>query len=94
MKIFDDRMNNKEAIEILKVYKQKLEYSCSNQLDKDIEAFSLAIKALERPRGKWEEPFEHKGKMYHECTHCHISTQLILVDNFCPYCGADMRGNT
>lgn len=47
-----------------------------------------------KPHGKWEEPFEHKGKMYHECTHCHISTQLILVDNFCPYCGADMRGDT
>jgi hypothetical protein len=40
-------MNNKEAIEILKVYKQKLENSCSNQLDEDIMAFDFAIKALD-----------------------------------------------
>ena len=38
---------NKEAIEILKAYKQRLENSCSNQLDEDIKAFDLALKALE-----------------------------------------------
>ena len=40
-------MNNEEAIEILKGYKQRLEASCSNQLEEDKEAFDLAIKALE-----------------------------------------------
>lgn len=43
-------MTNKEAIEILKVYKQKLENSCSNQLDEDIKAFDLALKALEETK--------------------------------------------
>ena len=33
-------------VEILKAYKQRLENSCSNQLDADIEAFDNAIKAL------------------------------------------------
>ena len=46
----------------------------------------------ERPQGEWEEPFEMNGKSYHKCNRCHISSQLILIDNFCPNCGADMRG--
>lgn len=40
-------MTNEEAIEIIKAYKDRLTSSCSNQLDNDIEAFNLAIKALE-----------------------------------------------
>lgn len=40
-------MTNQEALEIIKGYKQRLDESCSNQLDKDKEAFALAIKALE-----------------------------------------------
>lgn len=39
-------MTNKEAIEILKLYKQRLDESCSNLLDRDKEALDLAIKAL------------------------------------------------
>ena len=45
-----------------------------------------------RPHGEWLEPFESNGKTYHKCTHCHISSELILFGNFCPNCGADMRG--
>lgn len=40
-------MTNKEAIEILKLYRKRLTDSVSNQLDKDIEAFNVAIKSLE-----------------------------------------------
>jgi hypothetical protein len=40
-------MTKQEALEIIKGYKQRLDESCSNQLDKDKEAFALAIKALE-----------------------------------------------
>lgn len=54
--------------------------------DKVIEAYK------ERPQGEWEEPFEMIGKTYHKCTNCHISSELILIDKFCPNCGADMRG--
>lgn len=43
-----------------------------------------------RPHGEWEEPFESNGKTYHKCNHCHISSELILFDNFCPHCGALM----
>lgn len=44
-----------------------------------------------RPQGEWQEPFEANGKTYHKCTHCHISSELILIDDFCPHCGAKMR---
>ena len=40
-------MTKQEALEIIKGYKQRLDESCSNQLDNDKEAFALAIKALE-----------------------------------------------
>lgn len=49
-------------------------------------------KAEAIPKGEWEEPFERNGKTYHKCNHCHISSELILFGNFCPNCGADMRG--
>ena len=46
-------MTNEEASKIIKAYKQRLENTCSNKLDEDINAFDLAIKALEeeRPQG-------------------------------------------
>lgn len=40
-------MTNEQAKEIMKAYRDRLTSSCSNQLDSDIEAFNLAIKALE-----------------------------------------------
>lgn len=41
-------MIRKEAIAILTEYRKKLINSVSNQLDKDIEAFTMAIQALEQ----------------------------------------------
>lgn len=39
-------MTNQDAIEVLNVYKKRLENSCSNQLDEDIESFNIAINAV------------------------------------------------
>lgn len=41
-------MTNEEAIFFMTLYKQRLEASISNEMDKDIEAFDTAIKALEQ----------------------------------------------
>lgn len=41
-------MTNEEAIFFMTLYKQRLEASISNDMDKDIEAFDTAIKALEQ----------------------------------------------
>ena len=81
-------MNSKEAIEIIKEYKYKLEVSCSNQLDKDIEALDLAVKALEeRPKGKWE--YNRNGLIY--CNRC--GNYLKFMANYCPNCGSDNGGD-
>ena len=41
-------MTREEVIEVIKAYRDKLTHSVSNQLDGDIEAFDIAIKALEQ----------------------------------------------
>lgn len=41
-------MTREEAIEVIKAYRDKLTHSASNQLDGDIEAFNMAIEALEQ----------------------------------------------
>ena len=64
-----------------------------NASKEEIEDFKQKLEnVLERPQGEWEKPFEMNGKSYHKCTKCHISSELILIDNFCPNCGARMGG--
>ena len=61
------------------------------------EALRLAISALEgRKKGKWimhiDDLFPADSTM--ECSYCHEHQPIIIDDNFCPNCGADMRGET
>lgn len=64
-----------------------------------------AIKALERKRGEWVETSESIGWEEVECAECSVCGKtLVLGDytmddikfdyNYCPNCGADMRGDT
>lgn len=60
---------------------------------------ALAIRAVptadvvEREHGKWimhiDDLFPAESTM--ECSKCHHEQSLIIDDNFCPSCGADMR---
>lgn len=78
-------MTNKEAIEKLKEISFMTGYK---------QALNLAIKALEeRPHGEWtteQGSLEitcsvcNKGYFYHPKNHFYY--------NYCPTCGADMRG--
>ena len=46
----------------------------------------------DRPRGEWveqEDDYHH----YWECSECGMGVGLDDIRNFCPHCGADMRGN-
>lgn len=64
-------MTNKEAIEILKGYKQRLENSCSNVLEEDIKAFNIAIMALEeRPQNNlcWWDGYNTAKKIFERPT--------------------------
>ena len=56
----------------------------------------------ERPTGEWitwrEAGNDIASDDRHECSHCHDSAQWLsggfeLLSNFCPNCGADMRGD-
>ena len=68
-----------------------------NECLKEKEAYELAIKALkERSQGEWYYSCD-KGW---ECNQCHKKVKDMPIDdnkkatyNFCPNCGADMRGN-
>lgn len=42
-------------------------------------------------RGRWLHETEIEGHACGECSACH---KIRVIDNFCPNCGADMRGGT
>ena len=56
-------MTREEAIEVMKAYRDKVINSVSNQLDGDIKAFNMAIRALsqEPPENIREEIASHIG---------------------------------
>lgn len=87
-------MTNKEAIEILKSYRKRLTDSVSNQLDKDIEAFEIAIKNLETQKtGHWF--IKEGGNVCSNCGNTQLKYTSLDCDwrpHYCPNCGADMRG--
>ena len=42
-------------------------------------------------RGRWVYETEIEGHACGECSACH---KIRVIDNFCPNCGADMRGGS
>ena len=82
-------MTREEAIDILRSY---LMFDKSN-MQIDI-ALNMAIEALsERPKGEWEEYTDCEGKTRTiTCSECGWEEHSWLDTNFCPNCGADMRG--
>lgn len=58
----------------------------------DAKAVIRSIRAADvRPvvRGRWLYETEIEGHACGECSVCH---KIRVIDNFCPSCGADMRG--
>ena len=66
-----------------------------------VEALKMAIRALqnERPQGEWiYNQYDGNPNIGNwHCSECrHIVTGMYISkpeDNFCSYCGADMRGD-
>lgn len=94
-------MTNKEAIEELmfltKVNGFKSWPMVSNP--EQVEALKLAIKALEseRPRGDWIVDEDNDILRFMKCSNCGEVAEWLdggsqFISNFCPNCGADMRG--
>ena len=53
--------------------------------------YEMAKNKYERPKGEWLEPYE--SKIAQECSICHRQMPAPKWFNFCPNCGADMRGD-
>ena len=56
-----------------------------------IEREIMSIPSADRPRGEWieqEDDYHH----YWECSECGMGVGLDDIRNFCPNCGAKMKG--
>ena len=99
-------MNNQQAINLLKNLEQSLDDYCELN-DEGKTAFRMAITALELFGNSEQlpsaQPERKKGKWINEgrivrCSKCKIGYAAVkgmksaLTYNFCPHCGADMRG--
>lgn len=90
-------MSNEQAISILKPMMEMMrdQHGCPISdayfaLDKAVAALSEA----DSKRGKWEYKSAYQGAKFgfYICSEC--KTPYWQNDyNFCPYCGADMRGD-
>lgn len=97
-------MTNEEASNILRlVATEALEgvsrfVESENNRDMFKQAYEMAIKELKRKRGKWIEQEDGCGGYYYDCSVCKESWTTIDGTpwdngmNFCPNCGAEMRG--
>lgn len=57
-----------------------------------IEREIMSIPSADRPQGEWieqEDDYHH----YWECSECGMGVGLDDIRNYCPNCGADMRGD-
>ena len=79
-------MTNKEAISNLNHIYGMVAPDIQRSLD-------VAIKALERPQGEWIiKPKENSQSAILICSKCNHFIPITIDKNFCPNCGADMRG--
>lgn len=83
-------MTNHEAVEILTYMKNAYSKKPNWALD-------MAIQSLkeQRPQGEWinKRTIKHDGEFY--CSNCDFELESFIQGafyNFCPNCGADMRG--
>lgn len=92
----DKNINKERAIQLLVGFRNYL--TSGNPIwgiDDVSKAFDMAIKALERQHGEWIEDEEqnHVEITFH-CSECGYKAWGIEeTTNFCPNCGADMRGD-
>lgn len=88
------QMTNEKAIDLLKNLDGMIEDNQGHDYD---EAFKMAIQALQgQKHGKWEWELADNGWKDIFCSECgwtkNVDIHVYLGYNFCPYCGADMRG--
>ena len=88
-------MTNEEAAILLK--QTQITLARGNGKVLLAEALRLAISVLEEhKRGKWNEITDRTMDCCYRCSECGFirDAYFLEVTNFCPNCGADMRGET
>lgn len=92
-------ISSKEGADIITQTIEKI----SKQIDKDTELWCICEMAKMymqgvrpvypvRPHGKWEyKTITDDYRVYGRCSNC---LQRKRIDNYCPNCGADMRGDS
>lgn len=85
-------MTREEAISIMNVIIHMLEPQYDT--DRIEDAVDMAIKALEQKKGEWKMESDPYGffEKIPVCSECGCTTEMRKTYNFCPNCGADMRG--
>lgn len=79
-------ISREEAVKMLKLLEYAEESPMYDALDMAIEALSQP----ERPKGRWDDSFDGITPY---CTNCGMTHKCVIrTPDFCPNCGADMRG--
>ena len=84
----------KLIIDVEKDYYEMLKYNVEHgQKYKPFEIIANGIPYEERPKGEWIMDNEHTKNplLWYKCNLCGV---YHSPTNFCPNCGADMRGGT
>lgn len=74
----------------------EIKYKCRS--DENVLALIVNAPTVEeRPKGKWIQLHEGLSLYYHICSNCRTTPleleEYEVLSDFCPHCGADMRGN-
>ncbi len=96
-----ERMDNEQAVAILKPLRDMMRDQNGCPISDAYFALDKAITSLlqpQRTKGKWIEQEDYNLDTYYDCSVCGESWCTIDGTpwdngmNFCPNCGADMRG--
>ncbi len=91
---YDERMTNEEAIRILENYKPEVKRA-TLAAKRAKEAFDMAISALKENKGKWKKTYLDHVAMGERPSilYCSVCCQCVAYPtNYCPNCGAKMKG--
>ena len=87
-------MDRKEVIEILKRNKPTSDpRRCGIELREAVDMAIEALRESERKKGKWISELKEDGDSLLRCSICNYPVSYFWGrTNFCPECGADLRG--
>jgi len=85
--------------EIYECYKGRPPRLGDEGMDSIAQSIANGIPYEARPTGEWITIGEEQGALgiiykIRKCSKCGWEHSLVIPNNFCPNCGADMRGDT